>query len=465
MEEKFFVRWLKSALESDVSLVIPNLPLSHMTLEGIHARNVTFKGVKMYDIRFVNSLFEGCRFIRCSFQSVTFVSASFKKSPLQCTSFRDSCFGWVKMFGGELEDCVFRNCRSGNLDLNQCAIMRTLVAKCSLKGLHTTESNFRDVRFERCSIVDGAHTDSYFRDAALIDCRVTYNTYEGVTFDRCCFPGTDVERLLGSVRFVQSNLSGQKLKPAGDILNARFESDEYGVIVYKMFGDTFFPMPQRWILEPGRFITEFCDDSRSVECGCGVNFGTKEWCVNHINSAGNCLWKCRIRWKDLPGVVVPYEFCGKARCDTLELVEEVPEDQWMDPPEFELIDLLKFEEGSKEEFLELFTLTTENLRLKVESLGLPARIRSLPREFQILWAADKYLGTYGVETFSISEDERNRISYCNIGQTYDATLVYIHDEQKFEVTSWGDLVEEYENTKSKEENEDENEHYHYDDDN
>jgi hypothetical protein len=35
------------------------------------------------------------------------------------------------------------------------------------------------------------------------------------------------------------------------------------------------------------------------------------------------LWRCRIRWAWLPGVVVPFGTDGKARCSRLEMLEEV----------------------------------------------------------------------------------------------------------------------------------------------
>ena len=35
------------------------------------------------------------------------------------------------------------------------------------------------------------------------------------------------------------------------------------------------------------------------------------------------LWRCRIRYEDGPGVVVPYNTDGKARCERLELLEEM----------------------------------------------------------------------------------------------------------------------------------------------
>lgn len=35
------------------------------------------------------------------------------------------------------------------------------------------------------------------------------------------------------------------------------------------------------------------------------------------------IYRCRIRWIDLAGVVVPYNTDGKARCARLEILEQV----------------------------------------------------------------------------------------------------------------------------------------------
>jgi hypothetical protein len=56
-------------------------------------------------------------------------------------------------------------------------------------------------------------------------------------------------------------------------------------------------------------------------CGCGVNFAPLSWIREHYSSS--IIWRCRIRWLDCVGVVVPYNTDGKARCSRLELIEVV----------------------------------------------------------------------------------------------------------------------------------------------
>ena len=106
-------------------------------------------------------------------------------------------------------------------------------------------------------------------------------------------------------------------------LSNNFARDEHGVLVYKRIGagKTEINPPNHWIIAPGRSLTEACNPNRTDDCGCGVNFGTRKWCDNSYTDAD--LWLCRIPWDKLPGVIVPYNTDGKARCSYLELVEMV----------------------------------------------------------------------------------------------------------------------------------------------
>lgn len=122
-----------------------------------------------------------------------------------------------------------------------------------------------------------------------------------------------------------ANLRGADLSGAQGLLNAsdwlrdHFETDAAGVIVWKRLGATEFPAPACWVIEPGAVLEEVVNPLPTLDCACGVNFGTRAWCENNYKNAA--LWKCRIVWADLAGVVVPYNTDGKARCARLTLLE------------------------------------------------------------------------------------------------------------------------------------------------
>ena len=126
-------------------------------------------------------------------------------------------------------------------------------------------------------------------------------------------------------------LTGTILSDSKGLLTARefmskFKHDKLGVIVYKLIGDTYYKSPDYWNIIPGSFLEEVVNPLPTLDCACGVNFATLEWCEKNENYSKSKLWKCRIRWIDLADVVVPYNTDGKARCGRLELLEIVPKD-------------------------------------------------------------------------------------------------------------------------------------------
>lgn len=134
-----------------------------------------------------------------------------------------------------------------------------------------------------------------------------------------------IELIVEAVGY-RADLRGANLSGAKNLLSASewlksFEKDEFGIIVYKAIGNTSYAIPDHWKIDVSEFLTEVANPLRTVDCGCGVNFATREWCEN--NHPRSNLWKCRIHWLDLASVVVPYNTDGKARCERLELLEKV----------------------------------------------------------------------------------------------------------------------------------------------
>ena len=58
----------------------------------------------------------------------------------------------------------------------------------------------------------------------------------------------------------------------------------------------------------------------------------------------------------------------------------------------------------------------------------------------IMEAANEILGGYGVEGIRDSQDDW--LSYVNMGDTYDETLLYDSGLNEFKFGSWGDFVEQ-----------------------
>ena len=142
--------------------------------------------------------------------------------------------------------------------------------------------------------------------------------------------GADLRRAnLGEADLYRADLRGADLSGAMGLLDpaewmAKFPATAEGYVVYKAVGYTSYGSPPHWTIEPGAYLTETVNPSRTDDCGCGVNFGTAKFVWDDYPPAqGRNVWECLIEWRDLPGVVVPYNTDGKARCARLKLVRIV----------------------------------------------------------------------------------------------------------------------------------------------
>ena len=165
--------------------------------------------------------------------------------------------------------------------------------RCNLRGADLGGANLRGADLSLADL-----SGAYLRDADLYQ----------ASLSGCDLSGCDLSGCTG-------------LLDAREWLSANFAADAEGIIVYKRIGSTEFQAPAHWKAEPGAVLTEVCNPCRTADCACGVNFGTEAWCRHNYRDAK--LWRCRIEWLDLAGVVVPYQTDGKARCARLVLLEAV----------------------------------------------------------------------------------------------------------------------------------------------
>lgn len=81
--------------------------------------------------------------------------------------------------------------------------------------------------------------------------------------------------------------------------------------------------------------------------------------------------------------------------------------------------------------------TAKQIRQALESSSDPEKALS---------KVDNLMGTCGVEYVKHVNDNMfvlKGISYCNAGDSYDRTLLYLHDKQIFRVGNWADIVESH----------------------
>ena len=132
---------------------------------------------------------------------------------------------------------------------------------------------------------------------------------------------------LSNAKLRDADLSYANLSQSKGLLKARewiaenFKKTRNGFVVYKKIGNTTYNNPVSWKIEAGEFIEEVVNPIPTIDCGCGVNFGTRKWCDENYNEAD--LWECLILFEDAPDIVVPYNTDGKARCGRLQLIKIV----------------------------------------------------------------------------------------------------------------------------------------------
>jgi hypothetical protein len=221
---------------------------------------------------------------------------------------RGANLGGADLGGANLSDANLRGANLGraNLggaDLGGANLSDANLGRANLGGANLRGANLRGANLRGANLSDANLGGANLRGADLSDANLR---------------GANLGR---------ANLSGcSGLLDAADWLAEHFELDPAGrgYLVYKMFG-VFNPAPAAWKIEPG-IISEVVNPDRGTECACGINFAPRDWCEFKMRPS-TPLWRCLLRWRNLPGVVVPFHTDGKARCGRLELIEIVTDEK------------------------------------------------------------------------------------------------------------------------------------------
>jgi uncharacterized protein YjbI with pentapeptide repeats len=183
-------------------------------------------------------------------------------------------------------------------------------------------ADLRRANLRRADLRDANLRDANLRDANLRDANLRGANLRGANLRGADLRGADLSNAdLSNADLRGANLSGTKgIQTARESL-ATFEADEFGVIVYKAFVCTSYDPRPEWVIAPGKTISEVVNPDRGTLCGCGVNVASLDWVKKHYPHSQH--WKCRIAWRDLADVVVPFGTDGKFRCGRLRLLNRV----------------------------------------------------------------------------------------------------------------------------------------------
>lgn len=204
-----------------------------------------------------------------------------------------------------------------NANLRSAELQGVDLCDADLRFANLHNANLRDADLRGANLMAAELTGTCFRDADLRDA----NLQDAAV----CYADLRGANLLGATlkkaNLAGANLSGAKGLPSQRSFMDQFEYGVYGVVVYKAIGDTIYPIPDHWTIEPRQYLKEVVNHNRTDECGCGVNFATREWCEEVYPKSD--LWACLIEWEDMVDVCVPYNTTGQARCGRLKLLQMV----------------------------------------------------------------------------------------------------------------------------------------------
>jgi len=230
---------------------------------------------------------------------------------------------WKEDKGGKKANLRGANLQGANLrDADLCG--------ANLQGANLQEANLMYADLIRADLenanLQGANLQrAYLQRANLQRANLQYANLCNANLQEAILQGTNLQgAYLHFSNLLGTNLSQVKNSPffdQYDWLCKNFEKDREGFFVYKKIGNTEYKPPKTWKIEQKEFIEEEVELNRTNSCGCGVNFGNKDYVLS--NYIGADLWLCKLYFRDLINTCVPIYTDGKARCGRLQLLRKI----------------------------------------------------------------------------------------------------------------------------------------------
>ena len=222
---------------------------------------------------------------------------------------------WQELTGAETHSKAnLRNADLRSTDLS-CADLRSAnLSGANLSGANLSGADLRSANLSGANLSGANLSGADLRSANLSGANLSGANLSGANLSGANLSGADLSgarNLLNPVKWLAEN----------------FEHDDLGYIVYKAIGKNSYERPDYWEISAGTCLEEVVNPLPMNDCACGVNFATLKWVKGNYGEKVTIglvsIWRCRVQWTDLPGVVVPYNTDGKARCNRLELLEIV----------------------------------------------------------------------------------------------------------------------------------------------
>lgn len=215
--------------------------------------------------------------------------ANLREANLREANLRGAKLKGANLIGANLGDANLRDAYLGGVKLGGAYLM----------GADLTRAFLWDAKLKGAKLKGADLTRAYLRGVDLRDANLRDANLTHANLTRANLSGADLSRAKGL------------LDPA-EWLAENFETVPEGYLVFRTAGGGYYDKP--WG-DDADILTETVNPNRIDVCGCGVNFATSQWCRQEFPFDGIETWL--LEWKDLAGVVVPYNTDGKARCARL----------------------------------------------------------------------------------------------------------------------------------------------------
>jgi len=217
--------------------------------------------------------------------------------------------GGADLKGTDLRDADLSRADLRDANLSGSILSGADLSHADLNGADLSHADLRLVNLNGADLGGANLNGTYLRDANLNNAYLRNANLNGTNLIGVYMKGTDLSGAIG-------------LLDPWSWLIENFHKTEDGFIVYRL-NSPYHGTPGHWTIKAGQTLYENPNPIRTEECGCGVNFATRDWCDNNINVSKVDMWECLLPWEGVASLVVPYNTDGRARTGCLKLLRKL----------------------------------------------------------------------------------------------------------------------------------------------